>query len=256
MRCGEHLGYEPTYESGFGSGQPMVRGLCEACSAEPPPFARAVAYAVYQDEVRSMLHLLKYDRVRAVAAPLGAMLAQAIEAAVSGIAQDASRPAPIQMLVIAVPLFAARERERGFNQTILMCDAALGLLRKCRPDLPLTAQHAALARTRATESQFRLNPEARRANLQGAFAVPQPERVRGKDILLVDDIFTTGSTARECAATLLRAGAASVHVATLSRAQSETSTLWDAASFGATAAMAAQGTHTSIQGTQLPLALD
>ncbi|MHB1700211.1 MAG: ComF family protein [Acidobacteriaceae bacterium] len=245
MRCGEHLGYEPTYESGFGSGQLMVRGLCEACSAEPPPFARAVAYAVYQDEVRSMLHLLKYDRVRAVAVPLGAMLAQAIEAAASGIAPNERH----EMLVIAVPLFPARERERGFNQTILMCAAALGLLRKRRSDLPLTAHHAALVRTRATESQFRLNPEARRANLQGAFAVPQPERVRGKDILLVDDIFTTGSTARECATTLLRAGAASVHVATLSRAQSETSTLWDAASFGATAAMAAQG-------TQLPLALD
>ncbi len=255
MRCGDHLGYEPTYESGFGSGQPMVRGLCEACSTEPPPFVRAAAYAIYQDEVRSMLHLLKYDRVRAVAVPLGAMLAQVIETAAS-----AMRPlAPAQtqpILVIAAPLFSARERERGFNQTILMCNAALGLLRRSRPDLPLVAEHTALIRKRATESQFRLNPEARRANLQGAFAVPRPEMVLGKDILLVDDIFTTGSTARECAATLLRAGAASVHVATLSRARTETSTPWDAASFGATASMASQSTHAAIQGTQLPLAMD
>ncbi len=216
-RCSESLGFESWF--------PADQQVCETCRLAPPPFVRAVAYAVYQDELRGMLHLLKYDRVRSVAAPLGKLLAQSIA--------TLEAASPQGFTIAAVPLFAARERQRGFNQTVLLCNAALRILRRERPSWSLVEDHSLLARQRATESQFRLSSTARRANLRGAFTVPRPHRVAGKHILLVDDIYTTGATARECTRTLLAAGAASVHVATLSRAQAEAPTLWDAASFAA-----------------------
>lgn len=222
VRCGENLGFE--------SWRPKAQQVCELCRLAPPPFVRAVAYAVYQDELRRMLHLLKYERVRAVGAPLGRMLAITIA--------DLEATAPREMTVVAVPLFASRERQRGYNQTVLIADAALALLAKAIPGWKLTADHALLVRQRATESQFRLSPTARRTNLRGAFTAPHPERVAGKDILLVDDIYTTGSTARECTRTLLRAGANSVIVATLSRAQADTYTTWEQDSFSASVSTA------------------
>ncbi|MHB1021646.1 MAG: ComF family protein [Acidobacteriaceae bacterium] len=172
-----------------------------------------------------MLHLLKYERVRALAKPLARMLAIPIA--------TLQAEAPQDLLVIAVPLFAAREKQRGFNQTVLLADEAMRLLRSQQPGWRLQAGHRMLVRQRSTESQFQLSSSARRTNLRGAFSVPKAELVAGRDILLVDDIYTTGATARECSRTLLRAGARSVWVATLSRAQVETYTVWDEASFAA-----------------------
>ncbi|MEO8870825.1 MAG: phosphoribosyltransferase family protein, partial [Granulicella sp.] len=79
-----------------------------------------------------------------------------------------------------------------------------------------------------TESQFALTPHARRTNLRGAFAVPNRASLAGRTVLLVDDIYTTGATARECARVLRRAGAKRIFVATLARAQTETVERWDA----------------------------
>jgi predicted amidophosphoribosyltransferase len=75
-----------------------------------------------------------------------------------------------------------------------------------------------LERGRETQSQTGLSAEQRRANVRGAFRVVQPTTIRGRDILLVDDVFTTGTTVRECARVLRRAGAARVLVATVARA--------------------------------------
>lgn len=217
LHCGESLGFE--------SWRPADQQICEMCRLASPPFVRAVAYGVYHEEMRSMLHLLKYEGVRNLARPLGRMLASAIAAL--------EAEAPLDLLVIAVPLFPARERQRGYNQTVLLADEALSLLQRKQPERRLQAAHSMLVRQRSTESQFNLSPSARRTNLRGAFSVPKPELIAGRDVLLVDDIYTTGATARECSRTLLRAGAKSVWIATLSRAQVETHTVWDEASFAA-----------------------
>jgi ComF family protein len=137
------------------------------------------------------------------------------------------------LTVIAVPLFAARERQRGFNQSVLLADSAIMHLKKLRPFLKLRAEHTALIRVRDTEAQFGLNPHGRRRNLRGAFRVSDADAVLGREVLLVDDIMTTGATARECARVLVRAGAAKVWVATLARAQAESFgaadvAVWDA----------------------------
>ncbi|MCL2661186.1 MAG: hypothetical protein FWD64_11815, partial [Acidobacteriaceae bacterium] len=117
-------------------------------------------------------------------------------------------------------------RQRGYNQAQLLADAAMAELRKTSPAWKLIAEYRALRRVKNTESQFGLTPRARRRNLQGAFAVVEAEAIRGCEILLIDDIYTTGATARECARVLRRAGAGKVWVATVSRAQHPTVALW------------------------------
>ena len=193
---------------------------CTACRLAPPGFARAVAYAAYDDELRELLQLLKYDGMqRLAAAPLGTWLAESI----AMLRAEAAR----EVTVVAVPLFPARERERGFNQSVLLADAAVARLRKTHRDWKLVPQHGALLRKRDTEAQFSLQPRARRQNMRGAFAAAKGAQVRGKEVLLIDDIMTTGATARECARVLLRAGAAKVWVATVARAQAEAATTFE-----------------------------
>ncbi len=207
-RCGESLGMD-TY--GLTAGQE-----CQVCRLVPPPFHRAVAYGAYREEMRRALHLLKYEGITAMAQPLGALLAQAM----------LMLNTPEAMTVVAVPLFAAREWRRGYNQSILLAESALATLRSEAPAWRLQTAHSALIRKRDTETHFQLAPHQRRENLKNAFAVAEKARIAGRDILLVDDIYTTGATARECARTLLAAGAASVYVATLARAQVESFTAW------------------------------
>ena len=132
-----------------------------------------------------------------------------------------------ETVVTAVPLYRSKARERGFNQAELLAAGALRELRRSHPQLRLRAAHTVLARVKQTESQFGLNPRQRRENLRGAFAVPDPALVAGRDVLLVDDIYTTGATARACASSLRRAGAGRIFFASVSRAQAETVALWE-----------------------------
>jgi ComF family protein len=189
---------------------PTKSGLCRACRLAPPPFVRAVAYGPYQDRMKAAIHALKYDRLHAVAGGLGRMLAEAI----ARLADEA----PAEMLVVPVPLHRSKYAERGFNQARSLAFHALAALGKTHPEWRLTLAPRTLMRQRATESQFGLTPRQRRLNVRGAFEVSDPAAVTLKHVLLIDDILTTGATARAAALTLSRAGAASVWVATLARA--------------------------------------
>jgi len=176
----------------------------------PPPFVRAVAFGPYEGRMRDGIHALKYERLTPAARRLGWMLAQAI----AGLGPDA----PSEMLVIPVPLHRSKFSQRGFNQARLLAVHALAALRKSHPSFRLTLASATVVRQRATESQAGLTPRLRRQNVRGAFVVADPQAVVGKNVLVVDDILTTGATVRSVAQVLLRAGAANVWVATLARA--------------------------------------
>jgi ComF family protein len=186
-------------------------GLRRLCRLAPPPFVRALAYGPYQDKMKEAIHALKYDRLYPASRRLGGMLAQVI-------AQMAAE-APGELLVVPVPLHRSRHAQRGFNQARLLAAGALTVLRRTHPEWRLTLAPGMLVRHRATESQAGLTPRQRRHNLRGAFRVADPRAVAGKDVLVIDDILTTGATARAAAQALLRAGAASVRVATLARAR-------------------------------------
>jgi ComF family protein len=197
--CGEAL-LSPTF---------INRGdaQCGLCQRAHPPFERAVAYGAYDGGLRDMIHLLKYQQVCPAASVLGRMLGEAVGDLMS-VLPDGT------IAVVPVPLHERKQRQRGFNQSELIARAALKQM--ARPErFGLLA--GVLERTRETGSQIGLTRHQRRENLRGAFAVKDASRIAGREILLVDDVFTTGTTASQCSRVLRRAGAKRVWVATVAR---------------------------------------
>lgn len=160
--------------------------------------------------MREVIHALKYERLRPAARRLGALLAKTIATLGPDVPND--------LLVVPVPLHRSKSADRGFNQARLLAVEAVASLRKTHRQWHLELAPSALIRSRATDSQAGLTQRKRRQNVRGAFRVSEPAAVKGKNILLVDDILTTGATARACARALRSAGAQSVWVVTLARA--------------------------------------
>jgi ComF family protein len=209
MRCGDAMGMESArFAAAMGVSE------CTMCRLAPPQFDRAVSFANYEDEMRRMLHLLKFEGMRGIAEHvLGDAMAVA--------ARKLRAVAADELIVVPVPLFAAREKKRGFNQARLLAEAAVKRLRRGEPGWGLRLGSGVLERVKDTQALYALNPTQRRASLKGAFRVADVEAVRGREVLLIDDIMTTGATARECARVLKRAGAAKVWVVTAAKAQPE-----------------------------------
>jgi ComF family protein len=184
--------------------QPQQRSvLCRRCARRPPPFRRVVAPYRYGGELAVALRRFKWGGSggagRAeLARALGALLAPAL----SKVTAD---------VIVPVPLHARRLRERGFSQASLLAASARQWARVRAP-----VRAGALRRVRATDEQAGLLRSARMKNVAGAFAA---RRVAGLHVLVVDDVVTTGATATACARALRRAGAASVTVLALARAE-------------------------------------
>jgi predicted amidophosphoribosyltransferase len=139
--------------------------------------------------LRDLIHVLKFQQVRPAAAVLGRILAETIASLEQAMPGGA-------IVVVPVPLHTRKQAQRGFNQAEIMARSALKqLLRPKRFELCT----GVLARRRETGSQIGLTRHQRRENLRGAFAVGDPTRLLNRDILLVDDVYSTGITASECA---------------------------------------------------------
>ena len=113
--------------------------------------------------------------------------------------------------VVPVPLHPAKERARGFNQAKLLAKRLAKVM-----GIPLLERR--LVKIRPTEAQTSLDGKSRETNVRGAFAVKRPSGIKGKTVLLVDDVYTTGSTIREGSAALRKAGAGEVRAVTIARA--------------------------------------
>jgi ComF family protein len=176
--------------------------LCGDCLASRPPYAIARAVARYEGVLLDAIHAFKYKGKITTGEVLGKMMA---DHAYPGFAMtDYS-------LIIPVPLHPKRLRERGFNQAVI-------LAREISKRFSIPLDYLTLGRQVFTEPQVRLGKDQRTANVRGAFAVKQGKKLAGQKIILVDDVFTTGSTVRECAGALMTHGALEVAVLTLARA--------------------------------------
>lgn len=177
------------------------------CERQRPPYERALAYGPYDGALRDLVHLLKYQRVHTAAPVLGRMLAEVV----AGLAIPAER-----VLVVPVPLYQSKQKQRGFNQALEVTRAALKLMEPVARGKYAWAVER-LLRVRDTLSQTGLTRYQRQENVRGAFVAADPETLKGQTVLLVDDVFTTGTTVTECAKVMRRAGAAKVYVATVAR---------------------------------------
>jgi len=209
--CGERV------LSAYAETDPEGLRRCPVCRRIDRPFERAVAYGSYDGGLRELIHLLKYNGVRPAALVLGRMLAEALTALEpefeqARFDQDMFDRQPV--LVLPVPLYKTKRWQRRFNQAELIAGAALKV-DPAREHFQLAPE--ILLRIRDTQSQIGLTSHQRRLNLRGAFAVPRAAEVTGRDVLLVDDVFTTGTTATECSRVLRKAGARRVWVATVAR---------------------------------------
>jgi ComF family protein len=163
------------------------------------PLRAIIAGYPFEGALRAAILALKYRGRTRLLPLLSAALAAPL----------ASRPLDID-LIVPVPLSSGRARSRGFNQAALIARPLAAA-----NSLPLDA--GALIRSRETAQQTRLPARERRANVAGAFAVPDPATVRDRRILLIDDVCTTGATLEACAAPLLEAGAAGVWALVVAR---------------------------------------
>ena len=174
--------------------------LCGACLQQVFAFDLARSALAYQPPITTLISALKFQGQLTGLASLAAL------ARSSRGFQELSVPD----LILPVPLHPTRLRERGYNQALL-------LARACFPEHRALIHPRALQRNRATAPQTSLGGTLRRKNLFGAFSLIQPQMVNNRKILLVDDVFTTGSTVQECARILHRAGADRVEIFTLAR---------------------------------------
>jgi len=176
--------------------------LCGDCIAAKPSFTSARAVGRYQDTLLEAIHRFKYNGKISIGETLGRMMAEYpyTEFNIS----DYS-------LIMPVPLHPKRLRERGFNQSVI-------LAREISRSFRITLDFMTLRRHTYTEPQVSLGKNDRAVNVRGAFSVHDPDRVAGRKIIIVDDVYTSGSTVKECARVLMKNKAAKVAVLTLARA--------------------------------------
>lgn len=178
---------------------------CAQCLRRTPAFDQALAAGKFSGSLRKAIHIFKYSGRGGLARPLARFMALEL---------DPPFYPPQTELILPVPLHWRRLRERGFNQALFLARELFAAHKdRIRYDL--------LTRTRWTEPQINFSGPERHRNVRHAFDVTDPDKVKGKSVMLVDDVFTTGATVNECARVLQKAGAETVLVLTLARVVTE-----------------------------------
>lgn len=177
--------------------------ICEQCQENPQQLDGLLAYAFHGGPLREAIHQFKYEDLRSLAGPLGRLMGEGWTAlAPQDLAIDA---------IVPVPLHPARQRQRGYNQAALLAHSVGARLQHPVID-------DVLVRTKATTPQVGLGVLERQANVQDAFRC-SGDGLSGKQVILIDDVCTTGSTLQSACAALREAGTLSVWAYTLARAR-------------------------------------
>jgi|RhiMethySRZTD1v2_1073278.scaffolds.fasta_scaffold384134_2 ComF family protein len=204
--CGVPLGFQlseqPDRErrAGFVAAEPA--SLCLKCALQVPPYAGARSFGYYTSELRQLIQSFKFKGRPDLACLLAPLLASVYLE---------SWPEREADLIIPVPLHAKRKRERGFNQAALIGTRMARLI-------GLDYCEKALARVRSTPPQIGLTDAERLRNVRHAFKCTQPGLVRGRRLLLIDDVMTTGATVASATEALMQGGALRISVLTVARA--------------------------------------
>lgn len=182
-------------------GVPSDVNLCDSCASRPPRYGKLRTITVYEKTIQHAIHLFKFEKRTSLRHSLVRLLLDNIPNDLN--LQDYD-------YVLPIPIHKKRLRERGFNQSLLLAEGlekATGL--KVLKD--------ALVRGKNTSPQSSLHKEARQTNILGAFELKNPDYIRSKQILVLDDVYTTGATVGEVVKILWDADPVDIDVLTLAR---------------------------------------
>lgn len=174
---------------------------CESCIKIRPPFSQVLYYGIYEGVLREAIHLLKFNGIKRLSKPLGHLLSKL--------------PVPKADAIVPVPLHNKSLIKREFNQT-----AIIGRYLSKKLNIPMMLN--ALRKIKETPPQTDVTGKERLKNVKNAYSAS--EEIKGLDLLLVDDVITTGATVMECSRTLMNAGANSVTVIALARSMPKQNT--------------------------------
>ncbi|KUG24388.1 competence protein f [hydrocarbon metagenome] len=180
---------------------PAENHLCGECLEKKPYFSYARAVFSYENIILNAIHRFKYKRNMSIGEIMSSLMA------------DFSFPDidfTDYSLIIPVPLHIKRLRERGFNQSLILA-RAIGKKRQIPVNFSL------LKRRKFTTTQTGSNRNERKQNIKGAFEVSDKNKIKGENVILIDDVYTTGATVNECAKTLIEAGVRKISALTLAR---------------------------------------
>jgi len=184
--------------------------VCGECLDSPKRFQIARSAGIYKDTLMALIHCFKYKGKTQLARPLGTLLFTAFINSWDKMSMD---------LIVPVPLHVKKMRMRGFNPSFLLVKDWVRITEILHVEFAnIPIDITVLKRRRWTEPQTGLGRKERLANIKNAFHIRNGSKIKGKRILLVDDVYTTGATVNECAKVLLKGGAGQVDVLTLARA--------------------------------------
>ncbi len=226
-------------------GKPLVSNAsitCQVCIEDDPPFKWARSFGLYEGPLREAINLFKYHRIKRLSKPLSELMFTPLDNEhLTGLkinpappllscsspllsckskkgGESKKRGCGVKMLradaIIPVPLYKKRLRQREFNQSALFakhlaCSIGKPLILNC------------LIKTRDTMPQVGLSAKERGKNIRKTFEIRNKELIGGKNIMLVDDVYTTGATVRECSKVLKKAGAKDIYVITLAHSRGD-----------------------------------
>ena len=166
------------------------------------PLQAVLVCGEYRGVLKEAIHAFKYDGIKELAEPLSQLFIKALASSQFSFLKKG--------IFVPIPLFTAHQNERGFNQSEILVNA---LFRQQK----IKIENSVLFKTENTQNQMKLKKAERLKNLKGAFEVKNKLQISGEEIVLVDDVMTTGATLFECAKVLHRAGAKRVFGLVLAR---------------------------------------